>query len=385
MNFEIPPGLTDLLQEFTVTVLREKPADLVEFAAQYFTKLNDSNTSKTAGRRGVKFSEPSDQDEPMQTDSDEEFVPPELPKNRFNRRKSVCAERYDPEADDDEAEEKVVFPKSDDQRRRLQAAVKNILIFRALDQEQMQEVLDAMFEKKTEPGEHIIEQGDDGDNFYVVDQGVYDIHVNNKNVGAYDNQGSFGELALMYNTPRAATIISSSQGVLWALDRSSFRRIVLKNAARKRKMYEKLIDGVPMLSSLTQFERMNLADALISRTYNAGDQIIRQGDEGDGCYFVESGVVRIAMKNQEDPTKEVEIARCEKGQYFGELALVTHKPRAASAYAAAPNTKCAFIDVAAFERLLGPCMDVMKRNISNYEDQLVKLFGKSIDLSDARS
>ncbi|XP_077990060.1 cAMP-dependent protein kinase type II regulatory subunit-like isoform X2 [Glandiceps talaboti] len=357
MNFEIPPGLTDLLQEFTVTVLREKPADLVEFAAQYFTKLNDSNTSKTAGRRGVKFSEPSEPDEPMQTDSDEDFVPPELPKNRYNRRKSVCAERYDPEADDDDSEEK----------------------------EQMQEVLDAMFEKKTQPGEHIIEQGDDGDNFYVVDQGVYQIHVNNKNVGAYDNQGSFGELALMYNTPRAATIISSSEGVIWALDRSSFRRIVLKNAARKRKVYENLLESVPMLASLTMYERMNLADALVRRTYNAGDQIIRQGDEGDGFYFVESGVVRIAMKSQEDPTKEVEIARCEKGQYFGELALVTHKPRAASAYAAAKNTNCAFLDVGAFERLLGPCMDVMKRNISNYEDQLVKLFGKSVDLSDARS
>ncbi|XP_077868687.1 cAMP-dependent protein kinase type II regulatory subunit-like [Saccoglossus kowalevskii] len=296
MNFEIPPGLTDLLQEFTVTVLREKPADLVEFAAQYFTKLNESN-SKTAGRRGVKFSEPSDPDEPMQTDSDDE-LPPDLPKNRFNRRKSVCAERYDPEADDDESDEKVVFPKTDDQRKRLAAAVKNILIFRALDQEQMQEVLDAMFEKKVEPNEHIIDQGDDGDNFYVIDSGIYDIYVNNKKVGAYTNQGSFGELALMYNTPRAATIIAVSDGSVWALDRLSFRRIVLKNAARKRKMYETLLETVPMLSSLTPYERMNLADALRSKSYRTDEQIIRQGDEGDGFYLLEHGVVRIAMKSK---------------------------------------------------------------------------------------
>ena len=38
-----------------------------------------------------------------------------------------------------------------------------------------------------------------------------------KNVGSYDNKGSFGELALMYNTPRAATIITTSPGALWCL------------------------------------------------------------------------------------------------------------------------------------------------------------------------
>lgn len=40
----------------------------------------------------------------------------------------------------------------------------------------------------------------------------------------------------------------------------------------------------------------------------------------------------------------------------------------------------AVMDVQAFERLLGPCMDIMKRNISHYEEQLVKMFGSNLDL-----
>lgn len=50
-------------------------------------------------------------------------------------------------------------------------------------------------------------------------RGVYDIVVSGTCVGQYDNKGSFGELALMYNTPRAATIIATQEGSLWGLVR----------------------------------------------------------------------------------------------------------------------------------------------------------------------
>lgn len=380
MNFEIPEGLTDLLQDFTVAVLRERPqpSELIDFAANYFAKLQESNR-KTENKRGVTFSEPANEDE--ESDIEE---PPVLPGNKYGRRKSVCAERYDPEADDNDNEPKVVYPKSDEQRASLAEAVKPILLFRALDETQMQDVLDAMFEKKTNPGDHVIDEGDDGDNFYVIDKGTFDIlkDINGevKKVGAYNNTGSFGELALMYNTPRAATIVATSEGILWALDRQSFRRIVLKNAAKRRRMYENLLESVTMLKSLEPYERMNLADALVSKQYSDGDCIISQGDDADGCYFVEEGTVRVSMKNKRSDGSEAEkeVSRITKGQYFGELALLTNKPRAASIYAVG-DVKCAFLDVGAFERLLGPCKDIMSRNIDHYKQEQKRLFGEEVD------
>lgn len=66
----------------------------------------------------------------------------------------------------------------------------------------------------------------------------------------YDNRGAFGELALLYNMPRAATVKAFTSGTLWAMDRQTFRRILLKSAYKKRKMYENLINKVPMLKSL---------------------------------------------------------------------------------------------------------------------------------------
>nr|XP_010296552.1 PREDICTED: cAMP-dependent protein kinase type II-beta regulatory subunit-like [Balearica regulorum gibbericeps] len=302
---------------------------------------------------------------------------------------SVCAEAYNPDEEEDDTESRIIHPKTDDQRNRLQEACKDILLFKNLDPEQMSQVLDAMFEKLVEGGEHVIDQGDDGDNFYVIDRGTYDIYVKcdgvGRCVGTYDNRGSFGELALMYNTPRAATIIATSPGAIWGLDRVTFRRIIVKNNAKKRRMYENFIESLPFLKSLEVSERLKVVDVIGTKVYKDGEQIIAQGDLADSFFIVESGEVRIIMtrKGKQDVEENgaVEIARCSRGQYFGELALVTNKPRAASAFALG-TVKCLVMDVQAFERLLGPCMEILKRNIANYEEQLVALFGTNMDIAD---
>lgn len=312
----------------------------------------------------------------------------EPPIGRFaTRRKSVFTEAYNPEEDEEDDGAKIVYPKSDEQRQRLSDSVKNIFLFRALDGEQMADVLDAMFEKIVQPGEFIIRQGDDGDNFYVIERGQYEVYVKDPHTSVdntihmYDNGGAFGELALLYKMPRAATVKAITNGTLWAMDRQTFRRILLKSAYKKRKMYETLIDNVPMLKSLERYERMNLADALVPKQYSDGDKIIQQGDTADGMYFVEDGTVRITILG--DHGREIEINKVHAGGYLGELALVTHKPRAATAYAVG-DVKLAFLDVEAFERLLGPCMELMKRNIDDYEDQLVRIFGSKANVTDIR-
>ncbi|KAM6981269.1 protein kinase, cAMP-dependent, regulatory, type II, alpha, B [Aplochiton taeniatus] len=390
-SVEIPVGLRELLQGYTVEVLRCRPPNLVEFAIQHFTRLRENpqndNVVKASslrwGRKGVAF------DDEIQSNNDEDADEALLPSsNKYSRRVSVCAEAYNPDDDeDDDTEPRVVHPKTDEQRRRLQDACRDILLFKTLEQDQFSEVLDGMFEVLVKPQEHIIDQGDDGDNFYVIERGVYDIVVQKDGVGLcvgkYDNRGSFGELALMYNTPRAATIIATQAGALWGLDRATFHRLIVKNNAKKRRMYEAFIECVPLLKSLELSERMKIVDVLGHREFEDGMRIIMQGEMADCFYIVESGFVKIMIKSKtkagQQDNSEVEITQCSRGQYFGELALVTNKPRAASVYAVG-RTKCLMIDVQAFERLLGPCKEIMKRNITNYEDQLVALFGSSVDL-----
>jgi len=86
--------------------------------------------------------------------------------------------------------------------------------------------------------------------------------------------------------------------------------------------------------ALQPYERMNVADALNPRSFESGTCVIRQGDAADGMYFVEAGTVRITVVGENGV--EVEVNQVTKGSYFGELALVTHRPRAASAYCVGP-------------------------------------------------
>ncbi|XP_016968023.1 cAMP-dependent protein kinase type II regulatory subunit isoform X2 [Drosophila biarmipes] len=369
-RIQVPEELKEVLLQFSISFLVEQPPDVIDYAVEYFTKLQ-------AERPSVSHTDHSTDDQ-LSVNSQDADEPPVM---ASSRRKSVFAEAYDPEADDDDDGATAVFPKTDEQRARLVESVKNVLLFRSLEKEQMNQVLDAMFERKVQPGDYIIRQGDDGDNFYVIESGVYKVFINDKHINTYNHTGLFGELALLYNMPRAATVQAETSGLLWAMDRQTFRRILLKSAFRKRKMYEELLNSVPMLKALQNYERMNLADALVSKSYDSGERIIKQGDAADGMYFIEEGTVSVRM-DQDDA--EVEISQLGKGQYFGELALVTHRPRAASVYATGGVVKLAFLDVKAFERLLGPCMDIMKRNIDDYESQLVKIFGSKNNITDTR-
>lgn len=124
------------------------------------------------------------------------------------------------------------YTKSDTQREMLMSGCKASPIFASMDSAELEKAVAVMFERRCKPGEHVIVQGDDGDNMYMVESGEYAVILKQKGpapVHFYKAGDSFGELALMYNTPRAATVQCISGGLLWALDRMSFRKIMMSS------------------------------------------------------------------------------------------------------------------------------------------------------------
>jgi cAMP-dependent protein kinase regulator len=98
----------------------------------------------------------------------------------------------------------------------------------------------------------VITEGDQGDCLYVVKSGRYlctkldQVTQAPRTIKEYTQGESFGELALLYNTPRAASITALTNGVLWRLDRETFTAIVRDGAAKTRERFDKILSSIPV-------------------------------------------------------------------------------------------------------------------------------------------
>ncbi|XP_067929002.1 cAMP-dependent protein kinase regulatory subunit-like isoform X2 [Watersipora subatra] len=259
---------------------------------------------------------------------------------------------------------KKVVPKDYKTMAALSKAISSNVLFSHLDENERSDIFDAMFPVHRHAGEVIIRQGDEGDNFYVIDSGDVDVYLNNQLVLNISEGGSFGELALIYGTPRAATVIAKTDVKLWGIDRLSYRRILMGSTIRKRKMYEEFLSKVAILENLDKWERCTIADALEPVSFEDQDVITRQGEPGDDFFLIIEGT---AVVEQRSPDSElpVEVGKLGASDYFGEIALLLDRPRAATVIAKGA-LKCVKLDRQRFERVLGPCSDILKRNIEHY-------------------
>jgi cAMP-dependent protein kinase regulator len=159
----------------------------------------------------------------------------------------------------------------------------------------------AMEEKEYQAGHTVIREGDGGDVLYMVEDGEFDcikkIDGQDKLLKTYTTGDAFGELALLYNAPRAASIKAKTNGRLFQLDRVTFNHIVKEAAEKKRTLFETTLKKVELLDSIDPYERSQICDVLKEFTFNPGEYVIRQGDIGDSFFIVVSGKLVAERKN----------------------------------------------------------------------------------------
>lgn len=220
--------------------------------------------------------------------------------------------------------------------------IEKAFMFSGLDEAEKQIVVDAMAEHHAITGEVVIREGDEGDSLYVVGSGtltcskVFKGQTTPTVLKKYQPGEAFGELALLYNAPRAATITSDGEAVLYALDRQTFNHIVKDAAIKRREKYEAFLKKVTLLETMDDYERSQIAEAFKDLKYEKGATIIKEGDEGKDMFFLVQGeACATKTLNPGDDPKVVKTYQT--GDYFGELALLRNEPRAANIIA---STEC---------------------------------------------
>ena len=248
------------------------------------------------------------------------------------------------------------------------------MLFRTCSEEALQDLIDAFDTKKFNTDSVVIKQGDEGDLFYVVEEGKLDVLVTSANMDENDDASSsrevqvgvpyvsgssFGELALMYGSPRAATIRAKSDCVLWCLDRRDFKGITGSHKQRREEIIldtiRKVKIGDAVLGDVLRSSDIDaMALATQSDSFAKDDVIIRQGERGDAFYIIESGTVDVFVAEQGNEP----VARLTSGQFFGEKALISEDVRQATCIAST-DAKCLTLMREDFVRMLGNLQDLL--------------------------
>jgi cGMP-dependent protein kinase len=245
-----------------------------------------------------------------------------------------------------------VVKKSEAIKSKLRGSMMKHFLFGELDAAALAEVVDVMAPIDKKRGENIITEGEFGDKFYVLLEGSVGVIIENdekKELGAGEN---FGELALMYNCPRTATIVAKSDLCeLYGLDRIAFKRSMAVIRERQLLARQRILGKVPILSHLNLNQQHRLTEVLVTQAYNDGDILVKQGQPGQCFYMIEEGRVAVVKDGKT-------VAELDSGQTFGESAFLESKPRNASVVALG-RVKVLFINGDDFRRLFGSLTSVM--------------------------
>ena len=269
-------------------------------------------------------------------------------------------------------------------RDRLAQTLKHTILFNRLAERDLDALVARFQPESYQAGQILIRQGDEGDRFFVVQTGAVEVMADapdgSRRALAYLHNGDyFGEIALLSNVPRTATVIAVTDVAVYTLDRDDFQAVSSSLGNLAENLVDTIMDirrlrSVPVFAARTEGELFVLLTKLQLEAWEPGQTIFRQGTPGDKFYIIRSGEVIIeALDGQATPR---EIASLRAGEYFGEIALCSDVPRTATARAKTHTelwalTKDKFLELVQTHRLNAKALEqTASRRLLQLREQL---------------
>lgn len=321
--------------------------------------LNDSPRKRQEILDSIK----EDPDHDQKPDVAEAKPPPQAVKR--TRQVAISGESVQ----STEAVEFIEYPKDTEERMRIKAGYQGNDFLKKMDMGQINKMVACMKPETCKAGELIINEGDNGQTLYYLREGIAEVHKNGKmlvEMKADKSKGRiFGELAILYNCTRTASIKAQTDCELFSLDRTLFKAIMMQTGQAKHEQYMGFLKSVSLLKDVPEAKLVKIADALEEETFGRTDYIIRQGSHGETFYIMVEGEVLVTAQLAGE-NEVTEIRTLTAGAYFGEKALLGDDKRSANIIAKSEKVSCLVIDRASFKQLIGS-LDEFKHQDEKYK------------------
>jgi carbon-monoxide dehydrogenase iron sulfur subunit len=222
--------------------------------------------------------------------------------------------------------------------------IKDILRISQLDSEGLAEISQAFTEQKYLPKEIVFREGDPSDAFYFIRSGRFLVSKRNQNgddepLGVLEEGQFFGEIGLLENMERTATVTALVDSEVFQLDAATFGSLLEKSDAFTALLNDvaqkRLIKQVSIFRELDDQGLTDVQNLLTEKLYPEKTTIFEENDPSDALYIIVKGEVRISKRTQSE--KDLTLTFLGQGNHFGELGLIDPQPRSATATTAEPS------------------------------------------------
>ncbi|NXG91402.1 KGP2 kinase, partial [Stercorarius parasiticus] len=248
--------------------------------------------------------------------------------------------------------EKARVRKDSSEKKLIMDALNKNQFLKRLEPHQIRDMVECMYERTFQQGSYVIRQGEPGNHIFVLKEGSLEVFQQNKLLSSIPVWTAFGELAILYNCTRTASVKAITNVKTWALDREVFQNIMRVTAQTRQEQYRNFLRSVSLLKNLPEDKLTKIMDCLEVEYYDKGDYIIREGEEGNTFFIIAKGKV-IVTQSTADHSQPQLIKNLHKGDYFGEKALISDDVRSANVIADEYNMECLVINRETFNQTVG--------------------------------
>ncbi|CAD8186439.1 unnamed protein product [Paramecium pentaurelia] len=226
-------------------------------------------------------------------------------------------------------------------------------IFKSVPQSDIEYVVEQMFYCTVPDGQFVFKQGDKATSYFLIERGQCQIIINGELKKTLKSGDAFGELAMLYNAPRSASVKAVGDCAFWAIDRNTFRKVVEQQNQRNYDENREFMKKVEFFSFLTEEQRDAICNVLITLLFKKGEIIVSEGDVANSFYIIKKGKVSIIKGDKE-------VTQMNAGESFGEAALYQSCQRAATVKAADEEVRCLSLSKDDIQKILGQKIQTVK-------------------------